>query len=390
MSIKIGLLSTHPIQYYSPLFKDLAKKADLEVFYAHKQSKKGQSEAGFGVEFEWNTDLLDGYRYRWLKNISKKPGIGSFFGCDTPEIYKIIRNENFDAFIIFGWNYKSALQAVMACKICNIPVFMRGDSHLLTKRSILTRILKYLPYRILLPRVNYLYVGKLNKEYLQHYGVPEKKLFFVPHFVDNEYFHKVSQNCIKENKHLEIRKRLKIPQQAFTVLFVGKLVDIKRPFDLLKAFEYIMTKNIHILIVGDGPLRDELEKAARLISEKIHFAGFINQSELPCYYSSCDLLVLTSSHETWGLVVNEAMACGIPAIVSDKVGCAPDLIEHGRTGFVFEMGNILSLQKAIDEAYEYCKNRKEVIDAGLANKTTEYSVEVASENLVNAIEAVNK
>ncbi|MGH7885892.1 MAG: glycosyltransferase family 1 protein, partial [Thermodesulfobacteriota bacterium] len=197
MSYRLGILLTHPIQYYSPWFKHLDKKVDLEVFYAFKQSPKGQADAGFGVEFSWDIDLLDGYKFTWLNNISKKPELSSFFGCDTPEIYKIIRSKKFDAFIVFGWNYKSAIQAVIACKKNKIPVFMRGDSHLLSNRSRLKKILKYLPYRILLPRVNHLYVGKLNKEYLTHYGVPESKLFFVPHFVDNEYFKLKHQTALE-------------------------------------------------------------------------------------------------------------------------------------------------------------------------------------------------
>lgn len=391
MSLKIGLLSTHPIQYYSPWFKDLAKKTELEVFFAHQQNSRGQSEAGFGVEFEWDTDLLNGYSYRWLKNVSKKPGIHRFLGCDTPEIYKIIRNERFDAFVIFGWNYKSALQAAIACRIYNVPVFMRGDSHLLTKRSVFKRLFKYLPYRILLPLINHLYVGKLNKEYLQYYGVPDKKLFFVPHFVDNEYFYKSSQRCTSNKMNLQIRNKFNIPEESFVILFVGKLIDKKRPFDIIDALININDKNIHVLFIGDGPLRSKLKDIGNIKNNNIHFAGFINQSELPCYYSAGDVLVLPSDGgETWGLVVNEAMASGIPAIVSDKVGCAPDLIEQGKTGFVFEMGNISSLVKAIGEAYTYSKNNSEVIKDRLKKKTMEYSIEAASANFIKAIGDVNK
>lgn len=393
MPYKLGILLTHPVQYYSPWFIHLADIFDLEVFYACRQSPKGQSEAGFGVEFEWDINLLEGYKYRWLENVSKNPGTNSFFGCDTPGLYKIIQKEKFDAFMIIGWNYKSALQAVIACKKNGIPVFMRGDSHLKSNRSLLKKTVKYLPYRILLPRVNHLYVGKLNREYLVHYGVPDKKLFFVPHCVDNDYFYNKSRQCIRMGKNLELRNKFNIPEEAVTILFVGKLIDKKRPYDLIEAYGSIVKKhpgiNIHILIVGDGPLKSKMEERSRNINDKIHFAGFINQSELPCYYSASDLIILPSEGETWGLVVNEAMSCGLPAMVSDRVGCAPDLIDSKKTGFIFEKGNTDSLKNSILDFYHTIQKNESMYKENIRQKISEFSITKSSHNLLNAIETVS-
>ena len=122
MTWRLGVLVSHPIQYLSPWFRHLATRLDLEVFYAHHQSARGQAEAGFGVEFDWDVPLLEGYSYRWLQNVARKPGLRSFGGCDTPEIYDIVRRGKYDAFLIFGWNRKSSIQAIFGCARLARPI----------------------------------------------------------------------------------------------------------------------------------------------------------------------------------------------------------------------------------------------------------------------------
>jgi len=282
---RIGVLATHPIQYHAPWFRHLSEKMDLEVFYAYQQDAAGQARAGFGVEFEWDLPLLEGYSYRWLKNVARPPGLKSFNGCDTPEINEIVKKGHFDALLIFGWNYKSAFQATLACWKHKVPVLFRGDSHLGTPCSWLTRALKYFPYRWFLTRVDgYLYVGKRNKEYLQHFGVPERKLFFAPHFVDNAFFSEHAKQAESEGKHLEIRSKFGIPRDAFVFLFVGKMIPKKRPGDFIRAcvkiFESVKNSNVHALLVGDGPLRALLEQRySKEIGRRLLILG--HRSDLP-------------------------------------------------------------------------------------------------------------
>ena len=163
--MRIGILVSHPIQYYSPLFRELAKRADLQVFYAMKGSPKQQAGAGFGVEFEWDIDLLTGYSHTFLNNVSRQPGTDHFHGCDTPGIDGIIPRGNFDAFVTFGWYLKSHWQAIRACRRSKVPVLARGDSQLSATDSRLKRLLKYLPYRVALRQFDgFLSVGKRNRE----------------------------------------------------------------------------------------------------------------------------------------------------------------------------------------------------------------------------------
>jgi glycosyltransferase involved in cell wall biosynthesis len=396
MGYRLGILVTHPIQYYAPWFRYLAKQLDIQVFYSYRQDAKGQAEAGFGVEFDWDIPLLDGYRYRWLTNVARRPSLRSFNGCDTPEVYDLIQSGRFDAFLVFGWNRKSAIQTVRACWQNDVPVLMRGDSHLLTKRSWAKSTLKYLPYHWFLPRLAaHLYVGQRNKAYLQYYGVREERLFFAPHFVDSAYFARRAQEAERAGTPVELRSERGIPGDAFVFICVGKMIPKKRPADFvqacLKAFGSPEGSAMHALFVGDGALRESLQALARPYAKRIHFAGFCNQSQLPAFYKASNALAVPSDgRETWGLVVNEAASCGIPAVVSDAAGCAPDMIDEGRTGYTYPVGDVESLARRMLELKFACEHEPMAIRQRLAEKVACYSMERATEGLGRALAAVGQ
>jgi len=393
MSYRIGILASHPIQYYAPWFRHLAGRIDVEVFYAHRQDAQGQAEAGFDVAFDWDVPLLEGYPHRWLENVASRPGLDSFWGCDTPEIYDILERESFDALLIFGWHYKSYLQAAHACQRSGVAVFMRGDSQLCTPRSRLKSLAKYVPYRWLLPQIDaHLYVGERNRAYLQHYGVPDDQLFFVPHFVDNAFFAERAEAAVSEGTPQTLREELGIPPAAFVFLFVGKFIPKKRPADVIRAVQRVAqatSEAVHVILVGNGPLQEALRQQVRSDVECVHFAGFRNQTELPAFYATADALVLPSDgRETWGLVVNEAMACGTPAIVSDAAGCAPDLIDEGKTGYAYPMGAVDALADRMKKLMACCRQRPEVLRRALAEKSACYSMEHATDGLLQALHPV--
>ncbi|MGH6628213.1 MAG: hypothetical protein ACREB3_00615, partial [Burkholderiales bacterium] len=256
--MKLAFFLSHPIQYYSPWFRRLAGLLDLHVYYFVKQDPKGQAQAGFGVEFDWDVPLLDGYTYTFLKNRASNPSISRFWGANTPEVKEICRKQRFDAAVLVGWNRWSAWQTIHACHRAGTPILMRGDSILEPGRP-LRRSLKYLPYRALLPRLSeHLYVGQRNREYLRHYGVPEKRLHFVPHFVDDDWFGARARDARQAGVAAAIRSKLRIPQDATVALYCGKFVPRKRPADIVDACRICLGANsnceIHVIMVGDGPL----------------------------------------------------------------------------------------------------------------------------------------
>ncbi|MSU58686.1 MAG: glycosyltransferase family 1 protein [Pedosphaera sp.] len=395
--MKLGVLTSHPIQYQAPWFRALAKALELQVFICHQQSAAEQGRAGFGVAFDWDVDLLAGYQHRFLKNVSARPGVNHFSGCDTPEINEILKGQltphsklrtpHFDAFIVSGWHLKAYWQAARACRRAGVPVLVRGDSQLHTPRSRLKRWAKEILYRPLLRQFDgFLVVGQRNREYLAHYGVPERKFFFAPHFVDNEWFG--GKAAEGRRQKAEGRKEWGADERTVVALFVGKFQAIKRPQDILHALGKLRGSDVKVMavFVGAGEMEAALRERAATLGVSARFEGFKNQSELPRYYAAADVLVLPSESETWGLVVNEAMACGLPAIVSDAVGCAPDLIEPGRTGFTFPVGDVERLADCLG-AVEKLRRAGHDFSAALRAKAAVYSVEAAVAGTVAAVKS---
>lgn len=389
---KIGIIITHPIQYYSPLYRSLSAhpQIELKVYFCHNQTPENQGQSGFGVKFDWDIDLFDGFNYQYLKNVSSFPNVDNFRGCNTPEIYKEIKNQKFDAFIVSGWYVKSYIQAIIACWKTKTPLIVRSDSHLNTSRSYLRRIVKYPLYRLFLSIFNaYLFVGQKSKEYFLYYGADINKMFFSPHAVDNNYFSEKSN--IDNIKLAEIKNELKIPEESVVFLFVGKFIDIKKPMDFLKAIKTSSENNKKVfgIMVGDGELKDDCMNFINKNSLNVRCLGFLNQSKLPEIYAISDVLVMTSESETWGLAVNEAMASGLTVICSDGVGCTSDLVLEGKTGNIYEKGNIDLLSKKINHLannIDLLSNMKKSANKHIEN----YSFEKNVENILNAIKFVTK
>jgi glycosyltransferase involved in cell wall biosynthesis len=170
------------------------------------------------------------------------------------------------------------------------------------------------------------------------------------------------------------------------VLFAGKLIDKKQPLRLLDAYARVRRERpCALLIAGDGPLRGEMERRVASASmPDVHFAGFLNQSELPAAYAAADLFVLPSQlHETWGLVVNEAMNFSLPVVVSDKVGCAADLVRTGANGFVIPHDDTAALTSAIARLVDEPELRARfgAVSRAIVDR---YSIEAAANGIVAA------
>lgn len=387
--MRLGILASHPIQYQAPWFRGLAKAANVTVYFAHRQTATDQAKSGFNVAFDWDVDLRAGYAHQFLRNVSAAPSVNEFNGCDTPEIAEIIAREKFDAFIVNGWYLKSFLQAARACRQAQTPVFIRGDSQLGMSPSWLKRTAKQITHRLLLRRFDgFFYVGKRNATYLEHYGASRDRMFFVPHFVDNEWF--ATRAEAARGQRGSKRASWGAAPTEVVALFVGKFVAKKRPRDLLEALHRSGGAEAIAVFVGSGELEDDLRAEAKRLGVRAFFEGFKNQSELPLYYASADVLVLPSNRgETWGLVVNEAMACGLPAIVSDAVGCEPDMIDRGETGFSYPLGDVGGLSDRVAEVGRMLRTGHDFRPA-LERKTRIYSCDTAVENALEALGRFDK
>lgn len=342
MTSRLAIVATHPIQYHAPWFRALAFRPELEikVFFAQLPDPTAQG-VGFGEAFRWDIPLLDGYPSEVVPNARAKPRLGGFFASSTPRIGERMREFRPAAVLLTGWNQLPLLQALRASERMSIPRLVRGESNALKRRGRLVRLL----HRRLLRRYDaFLTIGTANAAFYSANGIPAERQVRCPYFVDNERFAAQAEQLAATRSAL--REAWGVPQRAFCAAFAGKLVPKKRPADLVEAAALARRQGVelHVLVAGAGELEAPLRERAEALGVPVTFAGFLNQSEIASAYVACDALVLPSDNgETWGLVVNEAMACARPAVVSDRVGCAPDLVRDGVTGFSYPCGDIAAL-----------------------------------------------
>lgn len=339
--IRLAIISTHPIQYYAPIFKLLHERQQIaiKVFYSCGESLKNKYDPGFGKKISWDIPLLSGYPYEWVNNKSTKPGSHHFNGIINPDIIKQINTYKPDALLIIGWAYSGHLKVMRHFKN-KIPILFRGDSTLLDDKKGLKQILRSIILKWVYKHVDHaFYVGINNKAYFKKHGLKENQLSFAPHAIDNERF-----SGSREKEVQLLKQTMGIAGGDTVILFAGKFQDKKDPTLLLDAFIDLKKPELHLIFVGNGSLTSHLKLKADSL-KNIHFIDFTNQAYIPVIYQCCDLFCLPSKGpgETWGLAVNEAMACSKAILVSDKCGCAADLVEEGINGAIFKSGDVNDL-----------------------------------------------
>lgn len=339
---RLAIVTTHPIQYYAPVFAMLHQRGNIiiNVFYTCGENNSGKYDPGFKREIEWDIPLLQGYPYEWQKNTSEEPGSHHFNGVSNPDLISRILMFKPDAVLVFGWAWRSHLKAMRYFKN-RVPVYFRGDSTLLSGPRGLKKYCRLLFLRWVYKHADHaFYTGKNNKAYFLKFGLNEAQLSFAPHAVDNARFEKK-----KAAGAADLRLTLNLSNDDILILYAGKFDAVKNVKLLLNAFIKLNYKTTHLLLVGSGIEEDELKASASnfCISNKVHFMGFQNQTYMPLLYQAADLFCLPSVSESWGLAVNEAMACGKGVLVSDKVGCAADLVRNNYNGHIFKSNNLEEL-----------------------------------------------
>ena len=360
--LRVAYLLSHPIQYQSPLLRLLAQQPgfELTVLYTSDFSLRSYHDQGFGVSVEWDVPLLGGYRHEFLPGLLDSNDI-SFFRPLNRGIFYRLRQGRFDVLWIHGYATLNSWTAMAAAKVLGIPVLLRTDSTLidhprgpmkLAVKNIFFRILRRFTYGVLS-------VGQRNTEYWRHHLGRDIPVFSIPYAVDNAFF---QQHCYAASATREqLRRELGLEANRPVLLFASKLLARKRCIDLADAYLELVRRSRsanpsrplpYLLIVGEGEERSQIEARLHQANpqdrEGVRMVGFRNQSELPRYYDLCDAFVLPSIHEPWGLVVNEAMNAGKAIVVSDQVGCQPDLVEDGRNGLVFPAQNVKALADALE------------------------------------------
>lgn len=341
----LAIVASHPIQYYAPLYRQLARNGNLalKVFYGGFPDARAQG-AGFDIPFQWDVDLLAGYEHA-----SGEPG--------ARELFAGMADGRWTAVLLHGWHDAFSRRALWRAVRTGTPLLVRGDSHLHAPRPLLRRLAREAACRAILPRfARCLAVGTWNAEFYRHFGVPAERIVLSPHCVDNAFFQREAERHRPDRAAL--RRAWELSGEARVVLFAGKMIPEKRAHDLLAALAACRRRGttVHGLFVGDGPLRAMLEGLARRLGVAATFTGFLNQGEIARAYVAADCLALPSGSETWGLVVNEALACGLPCLVSDRAGCAVDMILPGVNGEIHSCGDVEGLAGALERLTRHPSN----------------------------------
>jgi glycosyltransferase involved in cell wall biosynthesis len=381
-AVRLTVMLTHPVQYFAPWFRYLhahEPAVALTVLYA-KQPTPQEQGAGFGTAFEWDIPALGGYRSETLGPAGGRAprgarDVGSAIAATQPDVV-----------LIPGWHSPYYRRALRECRRQKIPVLYRGDSTLQIAHRGLAEVVWTLRTAMRLAAFDgYLSVGSRSREFLQELGAPSNRIFDSPHSVDNSFFAGAAAPHQTTEGRRAARERFGIAPDELVLLFAGKLEPIKRPLDAVHA---AAAANATLLVAGDGALRAAMVERASRIGARVRLAGFLNQSRMPEAYAAADCLVLPSERETWGLVVNEALATGLPCVVSTTCGCAVDLVDD-TTGGTYPVGDIDALHSAVQRVVERRNTGYSYGDA-CRRRIASFGFAQASAGLVSACAAVTQ
>jgi len=375
---RLGVIASHFIQYQAPIWRELAKRpeVDLTVYYLSDQGRRTGFDPEFRQTFRWDIPLDEGYKWELLPGAAgTSPGSRQHRWNLSPAC-KVYENAA-DVFMRSDYDSAGAVTFFYTCLVKGVPVLYRGETTLMHENprnaAIKRRILGPVFQRI----VYVLATGKLTYEYALSFMVSPERIIPSPYNVDDVYWGNAA--CKWLPQRVDLLRDLGLPPDRPVILFCGKVIEKKRPLDLTRAVCLLArSRPVSLLVVGTG---NQLEEMKRIVSTcpavSAYFAGFANQSQLPRLYAASDIICLPSSGtETWGLVVNEAMYFGCVPVVSERVGCAPDLVEG--IGEVHSVGNVAGIASSIEEVLGDLEGRRQRIP----ERISQYSLQRAVDGIV--------
>lgn len=343
----LAIVATHPVQYQVPIWRELARRGRVpfEVTYFCDHGARQSFDPEFGRSFTWDVDLLEGYKSHFVHPGQSPRGFSSLHM--SAAMYRRFAQARPRAIWIQGWQVAGYWETAAAAKLLGAQLWLRGESNARSGAES-RRVARAVALRALFAlTARFLYIGAANRAFYLAQGVDEPRLAPAPYGVENSAF--AAMAARGRDRRAELRRAWSIEEDAFCFLFVGKFIAKKRPFDILDAAARLADgRKFHLLFIGEGELLTQAQARAAALSAPATFAGFLNQSEIVNAYCAADCLILPSdADETWGVVVNEAMACGLPAIISNACGCAEDLVVPGFEEFIYPVGDVGALMQSM-------------------------------------------
>lgn len=357
---KLAYLVSHPIQYQAPLLRYLASRTDLdlEVFFMSDHTLRKYHDVEFGASVEWDIPLVEGYRHRFLKGFGPRANTNNPWPvCQA--LGPILRRERFDVLWMHGYHHQNSIRALLSAKAAGMTTMVRSDIFEVTaKGKGAKRAIKDWLVRSLFKKIDlFLAVGERNRAYYRKHGAEDTQIFTLTYAVDNDWFQEESRRA--HRRRSEVRHELGFGADQMVILYASKMTRGKRLMDLASAYELLLADwqgagEPGLLVIGDGETRHEFEAwMQRTGFKSVRCLGFKNQTELPSYFAASDLFVLPGQVEAWGLIVNEVMNASLPVIVTNEVGCGPDLVKPGENGAIYPVGDVPALKQLL---HEHCRD----------------------------------
>lgn len=352
MDLKI--LASHPVHYHVPFFRALVNRGiEIDVRYYH-QGTAGRAalDRDFGIAIEWDLDLLSGYSSHICLE-----GVANYSLSEQIRILPCVLawalRERDVPLLLVGWATEVVWLTWLLRVLGHLPVMVFSET---TPQSFGRRPKPPWQVKLLRKLLQHshalLYIGQRNRLFYEQMGVAAERLFFTPYSIDNDRF--ITETDLIRSQKRELKLAYGLNPDLPVFLFCGKLIPKKRPLELLDGYlQAGLQDQVQLVYVGEGSLRTEIEsRIAKVGINNVHLLGFLNQSQIPLAYLLADVFCLLSdSDETWGLVVNEALVCGLPVIVSDAAGCGPDLVSN-ENGWGVPLDDMNQLIKTLQEVYD--------------------------------------
>lgn len=389
--LRVGMLTGCAVPYKAPTYRALARSSGVE-FTAIFASSAGVRpfDAGYARDVAWDSDILGGYRSIFLPRADQSPPLGrTFWTVRDLGIVRVLSRERFDVLWLDGYNSLTYMLAVLTQTALGGGLLFREEQTTLHPRRLGVTLAREVALRMLFRGHHAMYISRENRRWFEHYGVPASRLWSAPYTVDNAFFQNESDR-LRPNREA-LRQEFGIaPDAGPVILTVGRMIPKKQPLYALEVFQRLRAKHrCAMLFVGSGPLEEDLRAAvARDRIPDVHFAGFLNQTEVSRAYACADVFTLLSlEHETFGVVVAEAMNFGLPVVATDKVGCSADLVLPGINGYVVPSGDPATAEASLSEIVSNPRLRHE-LSRGSLGLIEKWSPERTVSGVLEATRAV--
>jgi glycosyltransferase involved in cell wall biosynthesis len=337
---RLAVVVSHPIQYYAPLWRALAREPalDLKVFFATRVGIDKTYDVEMGAELAWATDLTAGYAHEFLPEAAAFQRTG--FHVDNPSLGAALSRFSPQALVLHGYGSKTLLRGLLWSKLHGARALLVADSSGDLVAPGLRRRLKRLALPTLLRRYDAtLTMGDRGEDHLASLGVPRSRMFRMPTMMDEAFW---AARRERLQLRAETRVKLQLDEEDFVVLAAAKLSPRKRIGDLIDAARGLKAT---LLIAGDGEQRAALEAEAAQGGVDARFLGFVNIDALPALYAAADVFAHPAEREPYGMVAVEAAIVGLPLLVSDDMGAVGPsaIVRSGVNALVYRAGDVAAL-----------------------------------------------